>query len=96
MTVTRRWQRAKIKQRDGEELVEVDARVWRTTQQVTSGGERYDYRGVCEIEARDHLIGRRNRLLEFVEGPTYRVQDAIYWPTLGYVELHLIQVSNEA
>lgn len=96
MAVRHRWKPAKIKDRAGEDFATVNATVWRLSNQSLPQGQRYDFSGCCDAEARDHLVGKQNMILEFVEGDTYRVQDAIYWPTLGYVELHLIQVSNEA
>lgn len=91
---TRRWLPAKITDRAGEELADVTARVWRTTSQQTPGGQRYDWRGVCSKEARGLIVGKQNMLLSFVEGPTYRIQDAIYYDSMGYIEVVLVVVDN--
>lgn len=93
--IERRWLPAKITDRSGETLADVTARVWRTTSQQTAGGQRYDWRGVCSKEAREHLIGTQNMLLSFVEGPTYRVQDAYWFDALEYVEVVLVEVKNQ-
>lgn len=95
MPLRRRWKPAKIKDRSGEDFATVNASVYRTTGQTTPGGQRYDFVGFCDEEAREHLVGSQNMILEFIEGESYRVQDAIHWPTLSYVELRLIQVRGD-
>lgn len=95
MSIERRWKDAKITDRAGEDLITVPAKVWRTTSRQTPGGQAYDYKGVCTGSAREHLVGKQNRLLEFIEGETYRVVDAIYYSVLGYVELTLLRVENQ-
>lgn len=93
--IHRRWRRAEVQDRSGEKLAEVRATVWRTTGQTTPGGQRYDYIGTTTAEAREALVGKQNRVLAFIEGESYQVQDAMFWPTMNYVEVRLIQVKGD-
>lgn len=91
----RRWRPAKLRDRNGEDFITLGARVWRTTSQNTSTGQRYDYRGVCDQAAAPVLAARQNMILEFVEGESYRIIDAIHHEHLGYVELQAVQNRNQ-
>lgn len=93
--ITRRWLPAEVKDRAGNVLAAVNARIWRTTTAATPGGQRYDYRGVCSPEARESLVGQQNRLIDFIDGPTYRVVDAIFYPILNYLEVICVEVKAD-
>lgn len=85
---------AEVQDRAGTVLATVGASAWPVGQDATEVGERYDYKGMCELTAADHLVGKQNRVL-VIGTDRYNVVAATPWNVWPHIELELRRVSND-
>lgn len=93
--IATRYRDCEILDRDDTVLATARGRVWRLGRSnVTPAGQRYDFAGVVDKGAADALVNHQNRILR-IDGESWRVIDTSRWPTLGYLDVALVQVAAD-